>query len=345
MKRVFSAACFAVVAAVSFAAAQSVRLVRNDAAKRVDVTVDGKAFTSYRWDERIFRPVLYPIISSGGSFITRGFPFETRDGETVDHPHQVGCSLSYGSVNGIDFWNSSTFRSAEEMKKMGRVQHREIISIKSGRGQGELVVIAQWKMPTQAIVLSERTKYTFGAAGERRWVDRETTLTANGEDVVFGDSKEGMFGLHLASELEQSDQTKVKVTSKDGVITERGPSTILSGVYSNSEGLTGDKVWGTLGKWASVSGNIGKENVAVAIFDHPKNVNFPSRMMVRGYGLLALNPFGQKLLDPKLSERKYVWQLIDRSLSVIACWSSPEPRPRNLSNRNTIAFHIDHFVV
>ena len=34
--------------------------------------------------------------------------------------------------------------------------------------------------------------------------------------------------------------------------------------------------------------------------------NFPSRMMVRGYGLLALNPFGQKQYDPKLDERKFV---------------------------------------
>src|SRR6186713_140955 len=147
MKRVLSATCFAMIAAVSFAAAQSVHLVRNDAEKRVDVTVDGKVFTSYRWGERIMRPVLYPIVSSGGSFITRGFPFETRDGETVDHPHQVGYSLSYGSVNGIDFWNSSTFRSSEEMKHMGRIEHREIVSIKSGRGQGELVVTAQWKTP------------------------------------------------------------------------------------------------------------------------------------------------------------------------------------------------------
>jgi len=302
MKTVFLLMLFAVLAP-----AQAVRVARNDADKRVDVTVDGKPFTSYRWDERIFRPVLYPILSSGGSFITRGFPYETRDGDTIDHPHQVGCSLSYGNVNGIDFWNSSTFRTADEMKHMGRIAHTSIVSTKSGDGKGELVTTAAWIKPDGSTVLSERTRYTFHASGSRRWIDRETRLTADVEDVTFGDSKEGMFAIHLPSELEQSDQTKVKVTTAQGAISVRGASDILSGVYSNSEGLIGeDKVWGTLGKWAAVSGHIGSENITVAMFDHSSNTNFPSRMMTRGYGLLALNPFGQKQFDAKLAERKFV---------------------------------------
>jgi hypothetical protein len=288
------------------ASAQSVRVTRISDEKRVDITVDGKPFTSYRWDERIMRPVLYPIRSSGGSFVTRGFPFETRDGDTIDHPHQVGCSLSYGNVNGIDFWNSSSFRTAEEMKRMGRIAHGAIISTTSGNGKGELITTAAWIKPDGSTLLIEQTRYKFYASGSRRWIDRETRLTANGEDVTFGDSKEGMFAVHLSSELEQSDQTKVKITTAQGAISERGSSDKLSGVYSNSEGLIGEsKIWGTLGRWAAVSGKIGSENLTLAMFDHPSNTNFPSRMMVRGYGLLALNPFGQKQYDPKLTERGF----------------------------------------
>src|SRR4030095_16667997 len=289
------------------APAQSVRVLRKTAERRVDVTIDGKPFTSYRWDERILRPVLYPIFSIGGSFVTRGFPFETRDGDTIDHPHQVGSSLSYGNVNGVDFWNSSTFRTVEEMKRMGRITHTGVVSTRSGNGIGELVATAAWVGPDGSMVLFEKTRYAFYASGSRRWIDRETKLTAVIDDVTFGDSKEGMFAIHLSSELEQSDQTKVKVTTAQGAISVRGSSDKLSGVYSNSEGLIGeDKIWGTLGKWAAVSGKIGSENVTVAMFDHPSNTNFPSRMMVRGYGLLALNPFGQKQFDPKLEERKFI---------------------------------------
>ena len=305
MTKTIAATCLLTTLAM-IAPAQAVRLVRNDVEKRVDVTVDGKSFTSYRWDERIMRPVLYPILSSGGSFVTRGYPFETRDGDTIDHPHQVGSSLSYGNVNGVDFWNSSTFRTTEEMKRMGKIRHADIVSIKSGNGRGELVTTAAWIKPDGTTVLDERTRYTFYASGNQRWIDRETRLTANGEDAIFGDSKEGMFAIHLPSELEQSDQMKVKVTTKQGAKSVRESSDILSGVFTNSEGLIGEnKVWGTIGKWAMVSGHIGSELVTVAVFDHPSNTNFPSRMMVRGYGLLALNPFGQKQFDPKLAERKF----------------------------------------
>ena len=287
--------------------AQTVHVQRRDNEKRADITVNGKLFTSYRGDERIMRPVLYPIMSSGGSFVTRGFPFETRDGDTVDHPHQVGSSLSYGDVNGIDFWNSSTFRSAEEMKRMGRIAHTAIVSTKSGLGTGELVTAAAWVGPDGMTILTERTRYTFRASGSQRWIDRETRLTALLDDVTFGDSKEGFFAIHLPSELEQNDQTKVKVTTAKGVISQRERIDVLSGVYSNSEGrITERNIWGTNGKWAAVSGKIGSEIVTVAVFDHPSNKNFPSRMMVRGYGLLALNPFGQKQFDPKLEERTFV---------------------------------------
>ncbi|HKP67732.1 MAG TPA: PmoA family protein [Pyrinomonadaceae bacterium] len=302
----FAAAALVITLAVT-AQAQFVGVQRMDSEKRAEITVNGKPFTIFRGDERIMRPVLYPIISAGGSFVTRGFPFDTRDGDTVDHPHQVGSSLSYGNVNGIDFWNSSTFRTPEEMKRMGRIMHTAIVSTKSGPGSGELVTAAAWIGPDSITILTEKTKYSFHVAGAIRWIDRETRLTALLDDVTFGDSKEGMFAIHLPSELEQNDQTKVKITNAKGVISQRERTDILSGVYSNSEGLTTEsKIWGTLGKWAAVSGKIGSENVTVAMFDHPSNTNFPSRMMVRGYGLLALNPFGQKQFDSKLEERKFV---------------------------------------
>jgi hypothetical protein len=178
-------------------------------------------------------------------------------------------------VNGIDFWNSSTFRTTEEMKKMGRIRHTAVVSTNSGDGRGELVATAAWVGPDGSMVLFEKTKYTFYASGSRRWIDRETKLSAIIDEVTFGDSKEGMFAIHLPSELEQNDQTKVKVTTAQGAISERGSSDKLSGVYSNSEGLTGEsKIWGTVGKWASVSGKIGSENVTVAMFDHRRTQTF-----------------------------------------------------------------------
>lgn len=287
--------------------AQQIRFVNKAADNRIDVLIDGKLFTSYRFDPKIKRPVLFPIMSPGGSFVTRGFPFELRDGQTIDHPHQVGSSLSYGDVNGIDFWNTSTFRSAKELEKMGSIVHRKILKMAGGPGSGELATESDWVLPNGKPIMREVSRYIFRASGGTRIIDRETKFTANNGDVFFGDNKEGMFAIRLASELEQEGQTDVRVTAANGqLFTKRNPDQRPTGAYFNSEGLAGDNVWGTRGKWVAVAGTIGKENVTVAIFDDPKNTNSPPYMMVRGYGLLAVNPFGQKSFDGRLQESKFV---------------------------------------
>ena len=79
----------------------------NEAAKRVDVTIDGKPFTSYIWPSTLKKPVLYPLRTAKGTLVTRGFPLDPRQGERVDHPHHVGMWLNHGDVNGLDFWNNS----------------------------------------------------------------------------------------------------------------------------------------------------------------------------------------------------------------------------------------------
>ncbi len=287
------------------ASAQSVRLIPRELETRIDVEVDGKLFTSYRWDEKIRRPVLFPVMSVGGAFVTRGFPVETRDGETINHPHQVGVSFSYGNVNGIDFWNNSPYRTEKELEHMGRIVPKKIIEMKSGDRRAELVATSAWVHPNGKTLLLETTKYTFHAKGGRRWIDRETVLTANEEDVVFGDSKEGLFAIHLATELEQSHQVPIKITSASGVLSDETSGLRFTGKYLNSEGVTGDSIWGTIGKWAAVTGKVGKEDLTVAVLDSPRNLGFPSYMMVRGYGLLAVNPFGRRQFQADKDERKY----------------------------------------
>src|ERR1700687_1461559 len=83
---------------------QGVRVVSNEGSRRVDVFVDGRPFTSYIWPESLTKPVLYPLLTAKGTAVTRGFPLDPRPGERTDHPHHVGLFLSYGDVNGVDFW-------------------------------------------------------------------------------------------------------------------------------------------------------------------------------------------------------------------------------------------------
>ena len=98
---------FLLVMNIGLAQNQAVKFNVDEKAKKVDVIIAGQLFTSYIYPDDLDKPVLYPIYTSKGSVITRGFPRDPRPGERVDHPHHVGLWFNYGDVNGLDFWNNS----------------------------------------------------------------------------------------------------------------------------------------------------------------------------------------------------------------------------------------------
>src|SRR4029079_18802585 len=149
----------------------------NEAAKRVDVTIDGKPFTSYIWPSTLKKPVLYPLRTAKGTAVTRGFPLDPRPRERVDHPHHVGLWLNHGNVNGLDFWNNSDAIKPEDAPKMGTILHRRIVEAKSGAEQGELVVETAWMAPGNKQLLKETTRFGFSGGPDSRTIDRVTTLT------------------------------------------------------------------------------------------------------------------------------------------------------------------------
>jgi len=295
---------FALLLASSLRAApaapdKGVTVVPNEAARRVDVLVDGQPFTSYIWPDRLKVPVLFPLRMASGTVITRGFPLEPRPGERVDHPHHAGLWFNYGSVNGVDFWNNSTAVPAERQAKMGTVVQRRIVKTSSGADSGELEVEMDWVMPDGQPILHETTEFIFRAGPGRRVVDRISTLTALDQPVVFKDDKEGMLGLRVRRELEQPSTEAVTFTDASG-----RPTTVkamdtngVSGLYRSSEGRTGDAVWGTRGRWTMLSGKVNSEAVTLVLLDHPRNVGFPTYWHARGYGLFAANPLGQEIFS------------------------------------------------
>jgi len=46
-----------------------------------------------------------------------------------------------------------------------------------------------------------------------------------------------------------------------------------------------------------LSGKVNDESITLAIFDHPKNVGYPTYWHARGYGLFAANPLGQEVFS------------------------------------------------
>jgi len=278
---------------------RGVMVVPNEASNRVDVFVDGQPFTSYIWPDILKKPVLFPLRTASGTLITRGWPLEPRAGERTDHPHHVGFWFNYENVNGVDFWNDSTALPAEQQAKMGRIVQRRIVKTRSGRDQGELKVEMDWIMPDQKPILHEKTDFIFRTAPGVRIVDRITTLTALDKPVVFKDSKDGLIGLRVRRELEQPETDAVTYTDASGrPTTVKAMSTNgVTGLYRSSEGLTGDAVWGTRGRWTMLSGTVNQEDITLVMLDHPGNPGFPTYWHARGYGLFAANPLGQAVFS------------------------------------------------
>lgn len=287
------------LAATIQAQAKVVSFVQDEAHRRVDVLIDGQPFTSYIWPEKLKVPVLYPLRTAQGTIVTRGFPLDPRPGERVDHPHHAGFWLSYGNVNGVDFWNNSVALPPAQQRKMGAVVHRRVVRATGGTDRGELEVEMDWMMPDNRPILRENTRFIFQAGPNLRAVDRITMLTALDQQVVFHDDKEGMLGLRVRRELEQPSNDPLVFTDASGRPTpvKVMDNTGVTGLYCSSEGKTGDAVWGTRARWAMLTGKVNQEPLTLAILDHPRNMGFPTYWHARGYGLFAANPLGQAIFS------------------------------------------------
>ena len=276
-------------------------LTHNEAQKKVAVTVDGKPFTAYIYPGPtvLKKPVLYPILSAGGNFITRGWPLDPRPGERIDHPHHVGMWFNYGDVNGHDFWNNSTEIGPEHKGPFGTIVHTGVKSMKSGKEKAELVVTADWLDKDGKAMLQETTTYQFGAGADKRIIDRITTLKAADKEVIFKDNKEGLIALRLARQLEQPSTKPEVFTDAQGVATKVPvlDNAGVTGLYRTSEGVEGDAVWGTRAPWTKLTGTVGNESVSLVLMDNPGNIGYPTYWHARGYGLFAANPLGPSVFS------------------------------------------------
>ncbi len=283
-----------------FAQTKAVKVIRDDANKKVDILVDGKPFTSYIYPgpDILKKAVLYPVRTSEGTLITRGWPLDPRPGERVDHPHHVGIWFNYEDVNGHDFWNNSN-TPPNPKAIYGTIVHTGIVAVNSGKNKGNLIVTADWLDKDGKIMLKEKTEYVFQGTAKQRIIDRITTLTALDKEVVFKDVKDGAFAIRVARQLEHPSTKAEIFTDASGVAT-KVPSldnTGITGNYRNKEGIEGEETWAKRSDWVNLRGQIGEEKISVAIIDHPKNVGYPTYWHSRGYGLFAANPYGQKIFS------------------------------------------------
>ncbi|MCS7252586.1 MAG: PmoA family protein [Armatimonadetes bacterium] len=235
----------------------------KEADKAVEVYINGEFVTAYRYGDAP-KPYYYPLIGPTGKAVTRHFPMRTDvKGERADHPHHRSMWFTFGDVNGVDFWT--------EGARAGVIKHRSFEAVEGGPVFARLVARCDWVAPDGKRLLEDLRELIVYCVDGARLFDFNVTLYAAEEDVKFGDTKEGMFGLRVASSMQ----------------VEGG-----SGQIINSRGDKNAEAWGKRAEWCDYSGTVNGDRVGIAIFDHPNNLRHPTYWHVRTYGLFAANPFG-----------------------------------------------------
>jgi hypothetical protein len=277
-----------------------VKLITVNDKHRIDVYINGSLFTSYQYPDSIEKTFLYPVYAPNGSVITRGFPVEPRKGNRVDHPHHIGIWFNHGNVNGLDFWNNSSAIPADKKDLYGRIVHKRTITVAGGK-KGILEVVLDWNDNKGNTLLTENAKFIFTGDKNSRTIDHISTLKALNGPVTFGDSKEGLFAIRVDRAFEMpSDESLIFIDDKGNkTMVKATDNTGVTGMYTSSKGLKGDSVWGTRNDWVMLTGVKDNVPVAIAIFDNPKNPGYPAYAHARGYGLFAINNFGQNSYDTR----------------------------------------------
>lgn len=267
---------------------EPVKLTRHG--DQIEVSIGGKPFTTYYFSPKIPKPYLHPLRSAQGTIVTRGWPMvKNIPGESHDHPHQRAMFFAHGDINGINFWAESSLSKtaqtahghfyASEDLPLGRTVITRMDEMKSA---GDTATIrAQFNLvgPDGKVIAGETQGYTFHGNAQNRLIDCEFIIHAGKIPVKMGDTKEGTFAIRVVKGLEDPN-----------------------GHMLNSNGGVGDKeIWGKRADWVDYSGDVAGESLGLAIFDNPTNPKHPTYWHARGYGLFAVNPFGEHDFynDPK----------------------------------------------
>ena len=234
---------------------------------RISVEIDGKPYTEYFISADGNKPYVYPLRTASGIVITRHYPMEEFPGETHDHPHHRGMFFAHGDINGINFW--ATEPNIKTPSK-GSMVLKKVVEAKGGAKSGTIKAVFDGLDPDGKPMMTETRTLTFYPGSDLRIIDFEIRIDAL-RQLKFGDTKEGTFGIRLATPLSEAK----------------------SGKMVNAEGGEGEKnVWGKQSPWVDYFGPLDGKTVGVAIMDHPSNPRHPTYWHARAYGLFAANIFG-----------------------------------------------------
>ncbi len=287
----------------------------------VRVFVDGAFFAECRPDFK-GTPIIWPICAPNGNLATRAWPMIdavdvenepdaqmktiyqnaviSERGGVKDHPHHRSFWFNHGNVSGGDFWGGTP----------SVIRQTKAPVVESDGKTVSVTTENYWRNDKldRDVCRDVRTS-TFGVCNISskpvRYVDFSVTIEALEDNVVFGDTKEGSFGIRVPS--------PTAVTSK-----KLNPN--WGGTILNDAGEVDGETWSKRSLWVDYVGPVEKfltgeelnaefkrgsdakdfplSTFGVAVLSGENSLGAPAWRHVRDYGLFASNPFGWRDFEP-----------------------------------------------
>jgi hypothetical protein len=262
-----------------------VRIVVTE--KSLDLLVGDGLVARYHTDAKLPKPHFHPVNGPHGKPVTRGYPMVPDvPGESKDHPHHRGVWFGHQETipeglslkrpfkpdKGLDFWSEPPGHGREVCVKVEEPKQ-------DGR-HAWVRTHNEYRSADGEKVMDEVRTIHLVDLGSAKLVVIDFDMQATVAPMVFGDNKDGVFGIRVAETM----------CEKKG----------QGGVLENAEGKRGaggdnrerQGCWGLKSAWCDYSGPVDGQTVGVALLDHPRNP-YPAYWHARDYGLLSANPFGR----------------------------------------------------
>jgi len=250
-KYIFLTIFLAILTSLSISAAK-INAVK--VGNKINVTINGKYFTSYIFSEDEKYPFFYPVNGpfSGGSVTSM------RNGE---YPHHSSLFFGCDLVNGGNYW--------QEGLERGRIISVNAAILKHG---GDTAIITDeciWTRPGAISPVKDTRKFIITSPSATS-IQIDVTITMEMLiDVSIKKTNHSLFSARMAADL----------SVKNG------------GTMINAEGAKSEKdTFGKKSPWIDFYGKRGAETEGLAIMQHPSNPWYPSPWFTRDYGFMSPTP-------------------------------------------------------
>ncbi len=234
--------------------AKAAKITAVKIGSRIDVTINGKFFTSYIFADNEKYPFFFPV---NGPFTG----VSVTSMRNAEYPHHSSLFFGCDLVNGGNWW--------QEGLERGRIISVNAEIAKQG---GDTAIITDeciWSRPGAISPIKDRRKFIITAPSKELYQIEVEIVMEMLTDVHILKTNHSLFSARMAPDI----------------------SVRNGGTMINAEGLKGEKeTFGKKSAWIDYYGKRGQGFEGLAIIQHPSNPWYPAPWFTRDYGFMSPTP-------------------------------------------------------